>query len=265
MSEKTRVALLGAGGQMGRETARAIAEADDMELVGACDVACAGEPLSKVAPVSGVDVIVSGDFGEMIASCSAHVLVDFAKPFDIGRVRLAMESGVVPIIGATGQSAQDLAEIDSIARTTGVGALVAPNFAVGAVLMMRFAAEAARYLPNVEIIELHHDRKADAPSGTSIKTAELIAAARDAAGVRPTPPAGADSPARGEERANVRIHSVRLPGLVAHQEVILGGQGQALTIRHDSMDRSSFMPGVLLAVRRAREIKGFVYGLENLL
>lgn len=265
MSEKIRVALLGAGGRMGRETARAIVEADDMELVGACDVAFAGAPLREVAQIPGVDLTVTGDFREMMAACSAHVLIDFAKPFDLHRIRLAVESGVVPIIGATGQTAQDLAELDRLAHAAGVGVLVAPNFAIGAVLMMRLAAEAARHMPNVEIIELHHDQKADAPSGTAIKTAEMIDAARRAAGARPSQPAGADAAARGEDKAGVRIHSVRLPGLMAHQEVILGGQGQTLTIRHDSLDRTSFMPGVLLAVRRAREIKGLVYGLENLL
>lgn len=265
MSETIRVALLGAGGQMGRETARAVIGADDMDLVGACDTACAGAPVSDITGVPDIRLTVACDFSEMLSECSPHVLVDFAKPFDLARIRSAVEAGVVPVIGSTGQTPDDLKELENMSRTSGVGVLVVPNFAIGAVLMMRFAAEAARYMPNVEIIELHHDRKADAPSGTSIKTAEMIQSARAAADVRPARPAGADCAARGDNRADVHIHSVRLPGLVAHQEVILGGVGQTLTIRHDSLDRTSFMPGVLMAVRRAREIKGFVYGLENLL
>ncbi len=140
-----------------------------------------------------------------------------------------------------------------------------PNFAIGAVLMMKFAAQAAVYMPCAEIIELHHDKKIDAPSGTAVKTAGMIDAARKAAGVEGEKPLGGADPARGEERSGVRVHSVRLPGLVAHQEVLFGGVGQILTIRHDSLDRTSFMPGVLLAIRRASEIRGFVCGLEGLL
>jgi 4-hydroxy-tetrahydrodipicolinate reductase len=147
----------------------------------------------------------------------------------------------------------------------GKGIIVAPNFALGAVLMMRFAQEAARYFPDVEIIELHHDRKIDAPSGTALKTAELIAAGRVAEpGTKPAPLEKING-ARGGEYLGTKIHSLRLPGLIAHQEVIFGAQGQTLTIRHDSLDRSSFMPGVILAVRKAPEIKGLVYGLDALI
>ena len=156
-------------------------------------------------------------------------------------------------------------EIEKLAEQAGVAAMVIPNFAIGAVLMMKFAAQAAKYMPNAEIIELHHDKKTDAPSGTAIKTAEMIDAARKAAGVEPNMPAGGDDPARGEKRDGVHVHSVRLPGLVAHQEVLFGGTGQILTIRHDSLDRTSFMPGVLLAVRKASEVRGLVYGLDKLI
>jgi 4-hydroxy-tetrahydrodipicolinate reductase len=194
------------------------------------------------------------------------VVVDFAKPFVLENALLAIEKGVVAIIGTTGQTAAELARIEQAVQKSGVCAMVIPNFAIGAVLMMRFAAEAARYMPNAEIIELHHDKKADAPSGTSIKTAEMMEEARKSAGAQATQPLGSpDDSARGDERSGIRIHSVRLPGLVAHQEVLFGGQGQVLTIRHDSLDRTSFMPGVLLAIRRASTLKGFVYGLEKLL
>lgn len=265
MADMIKVAVMGAGGKMGREVVKAVAGAPDMRLVGACDIAFAGSDLGRVTGVQGVSLDIKADLESMIAGTPPDVVVDFAKPFVMENIRLAMRRGIVPVIGTTGLSADELDEIGRLADETGVGAMVIPNFAIGAVLMMKFAAEAARYMPNVEIIELHHDKKIDAPSGTSIKTAEMIDEARRDAGVEWEKPLGGDDPARGEERCGVRIHSVRLPGLVAHQEVIFGGTGQALTIRHDSIDRTSFMPGVLLAVRRASTIRGLVHGLDKLL
>lgn len=257
MSEAIRVAVVGACGKMGREVVKAVSGAADMALVGACDVAGVGERLGGV--------VVEADCLAMLDRLRPHVMVDFAKPYAIENTRAALQRGVVPIVGTTGQAPEELAEIAKLSESAGVGAMVIPNFAVGAVLMMKFAAQAAAYMPDVEIVELHHDRKADAPSGTSIKTAGMIDETRRAAGVQPTPQAGGEYPARGEECANVRVHSIRLPGLVAHQEVIFGGPGQILTIRHDSLDRTSFMPGVLLAVRRAAKVRGLVYGLDKLL
>lgn len=257
MSDKVKVAVLGACGKMGSEVVNAVAGASDMEIVGVCDVAHVGSTLA--------DVTIEADFDSMLAKCKPDVVVDFAKPFVMGNARKAIERGIVPIIGTTGLTADELAELGKLAAA-GVGAMVIPNFAVGAVLMMKFAAQAAKYMPNVEIIELHHDKKLDAPSGTSIKTAEMIDEARKSAGIEFERPLGSDDDAaRGERRARVHIHSVRLPGLVAHQEVIFGGVGQTLTIRHDSLDRTSFMPGVLLAIRRASNITGLVYGLDKLL
>lgn len=250
-----RVAVLGACGKMGREVIKAVSGADDMQLVGACDIAGS----------AGLDIPVETDFEAMLNKSQPNVVVDFAKPFVLDNARMALKRGVVPIIGTTGLSADDLAELEKLSNESGVAAMVIPNFAIGAVLMMKFAAEAAKYLPNVEIIELHHDKKIDAPSGTAIKTAEMIDSARRDAGAKPDVPAGGDDPARGENREGVRVHSVRLPGLVAHQEVLFGGTGQILTIRHDSIDRTSFMPGVLLAVRRASEASGLVYGLDKLI
>lgn len=265
MSDPIRVAVLGACGRMGREVVKAITDAPDTQLVGACDVAFAGSTLGDVTGVAGLEFEIESDFELMLRNSKPDVLVDFAKPYVFSNTQAAMERGVVPVIGTTGQTPEELAEMKSLAAKTGVGVMVIPNFAIGAVLMMKFAAEAARYMPDVEIIELHHDKKLDSPSGTSIKTAEMIDTSRNQAGAEPTKPLGANDPARGDEKSGVHVHSVRLPGLVAHQEVIFGGQGQILTIRHDSIDRTSFMPGVLLAVRRAISITDLVYGLDKLL
>lgn len=265
MSEKIRVAIVGACGKMGREVVNAVVGAPDMDLVGACDVAFAGSDLGKVTNVQGLSLEIKGDLESILADAKPQVIVDFAKPFVMDNVRLAMRNGVVPVIGTTGITKDELNEMGKLAEETGVGVMVIPNFAIGAVLMMKFAAEAAKYMPNVEIIELHHDKKLDAPSGTSIMTAENIDEARREAGIEWEKPLGDDDLARGEKRCGVQIHSVRLPGLVAHQEVIFGSAGQALTIRHDSIDRTSFMPGVLLAVRRASTVKSLVYGLDKLL
>jgi 4-hydroxy-tetrahydrodipicolinate reductase len=177
-----------------------------------------------------------------------------------------LASGVSPVIGTTGMTPQQVREISAVAAEAGQGALLAPNFAIGAVLMMLFARQAAKYMPDVEIIELHHEKKRDAPSGTAMRTVELILETRG------TPVEGRPEQeefklegARGGDREGVRVHSVRLPGYVAHQECIFGGLGQTLTIRHDSIDRSSFMPGVLLACKQVRSLDGLVVGLEHLL
>ncbi|MCS6831702.1 MAG: 4-hydroxy-tetrahydrodipicolinate reductase, partial [bacterium] len=182
----------------------------------------------------------------------------------VSHIYTALEHGVIPVVGTSGFSAQTLSDIREAVERTRTACIIVPNFAIGAVLMMRFAKEAARYFPSVEIIELHHDGKIDAPSGTAIRTAEMIAAARTE---RPRQMVQEQKfeGARGASVANVPVHSVRLPGLVAHQMVIFGGQGEILTIRHDSMDRQSFMPGVMLAVRKAREAQGLIVGLEHLL
>jgi len=250
---------------MGREVVRTICEAPDTELVGACDTALAGSNIGDVVGVKGLGVEISSDFASMLDECGPQVIVDFAKPFMIENVRAAVERGVAVVIGTTGITPDQLVEMEQLSSKHGTAIMVIPNFAIGAVLMMMFAREAAKYMPCVEIIELHHDKKLDAPSGTAIKTAEMIDSARREAGVEAVKPLGANDPARGEEREGVHVHSVRLPGLVAHQEVLFGGTGQLLTIRHDSIDRTSFMPGVLLAVRRATQVQGLIYGLDKLL
>jgi 4-hydroxy-tetrahydrodipicolinate reductase len=239
-----RVGVLGATGRMGRATCQAVREAADLELVAA------------VARATGV--------GELLGA-GAEVVVDFSRPeatAAAGRALLA--EGVHLVSGTTGLADEVMDELANLAGKADHGNLVwAPNFALGAVLAMHFAAVAGRFYPAAEVIELHHQGKADAPSGTALRTARAIAAARD----RSDAPAGSESVAgvRGGEVDGVRVHSVRLPGLVAHQEVIFGGQGEVLTLRHDSLDRSSFMPGVLLAVRAVADRPGVTVGLEPLL
>ena len=262
MNDKIRVLIAGICGKMGQETARAVSAAQDMEVVGACDISFVGCSIGEV--VSGVegDIRINDDLAAAIDESRPDVMVDFTSPAAVmANIRTSLERGVPAVVGTTGITQENLDEIRALSDRSGTPALVAPNFAIGAVLMMKFAAEASKYMPAVEIIELHHDRKLDAPSGTSIKTAEMIAAAKGPEAREQ----GRGTAARGEEHSGVRIHSVRLPGLVAHQEVIFGGLGQTLTIRHDSIDRSSFMPGVLMAIRKVRGLTGVVYGLEKLL
>jgi 4-hydroxy-tetrahydrodipicolinate reductase len=239
----TRVAVLGAAGRMGSEVVRAVEAAADLELAASYDV-------DDVVDLSGVDVAV-----------------DFTHPDSVmDNLRACVDAGVHAVVGTTGFDEQRLAELRGwLAEAPSVGVVVAPNFGVAAVLMMQFAAQAARFFESVEIVELHHPRKADAPSGTARRTAELIAEARK--GLPPMPDATMTSleGARGSDVAGVRVHAVRLDGLVAHQEVLLGGHGESLTIRHDSYDRASFMPGVLLAVRAVGSRPGLTVGLESLL
>jgi 4-hydroxy-tetrahydrodipicolinate reductase len=194
-------------------------------------------------------------------------MVDFTIPASaMGNIQAALEAGVSPVVGTTGLSPADVEQVRRWTGEAGVGALIAPNFAIGAVLMMQFAAQAAKYMPDAEIIELHHENKLDSPSGTAVMTAQKIVAARETA-PRPEPSGTVEKipGGRGAVLEGVHIHSVRLPGYVAHQEVIFGGLGQTLTLRHDSMDRRSFMPGVILAVRKVRTLQGLTVGLEHLL
>jgi 4-hydroxy-tetrahydrodipicolinate reductase len=241
------VGVLGARGRMGSEVCRAVEEADGLELVAAVDAGDDREPLR-----------------------AASVVVDFTTPDAVlDNVRWCIDAGVHAVVGTTGFDEDKLATVRGwLADAPGVGVLVAPNFGIGAVLLMKFAAEAARWFESVEIIELHHPRKADAPSGTARRTAELIAAARREAGLDPSGPDATSSAldgARGASVDGVPVHAVRLSGLVAHQEVLFGGTGETLTLRHDSLDRASFMPGVVSAVRRIGDRPGLTVGLEQLL
>jgi 4-hydroxy-tetrahydrodipicolinate reductase len=208
------------------------------------------------------------DLTAVLRDSRPDVMVDFTVPEAVtANIRTALAARVIPLVGTTGLGPEEVEAVRRLCAETDTPALIAPNFAIGAVLLMRFAAEAARYLPDVEIIEMHHERKLDAPSGTATKTAEMIAATAERPPVGDLPGAfEKHTGARGGKGAgDIRIHSVRLPGFVASQEVIFGGPGQRLSLRHDSINRASFMPGVLLAIRKAQTLTGLVYGLENLL
>jgi 4-hydroxy-tetrahydrodipicolinate reductase len=256
------VGVVGAGGRMGHEVCQAVAAAPDLELVAAIDPGHLGEEICGRTVVG--DITALADLG-------TEVVIDFTVA-DAVRQNLAhyAEAGIHAVVGTTGLSEADLAEAARLFAASEANAIVAANFAIGAVLLMHFCQLAAPYMDGVEVIELHHDAKRDAPSGTALHTASGIAAARQRAGVGPLP---ADPTtelvlpgARGAEGpGGVRVHSVRLPGLIAHEEVIFGALGQSLSIRHDAYDRRSFMPGVLLAVRSVADRPGLTVGIEALL
>ncbi|MGZ8630046.1 MAG: 4-hydroxy-tetrahydrodipicolinate reductase [Actinomycetota bacterium] len=256
----TRVGVVGATGRMGREVCRAIAADPDLTLAAAVSRSAPGSTLADAIGLDGdAGELVLVEYLDEIRDAGIEVLVDFTAPAHAPHhVAWGIANDVHVVIGTTGF------EVDDMWRGAPVGVIVAPNFAIGAVLLMRFAEQAARHLPSAEVIELHHDQKADAPSGTALLTARRIAAARSEV---PEAPAGDDAHtgARGAEVDGVRVHSVRLPGLVAHEEVIFGGQGQTLTLRHDSTDRTSFMPGVLLAIKAVGDRPGLTVGLDELL
>jgi 4-hydroxy-tetrahydrodipicolinate reductase len=253
-----RVGVLGATGKMGREVCRAVAADPDLALVAAVSRSASGSTLAEAIGLQGVDLLLEERL-DAVRDAGADVLVDFtAAAYAPEHVAWAIANGLHVVEGTTGF------RVDDAWREAATGVFVAPNFAIGAVLMMRFAEQAARYLPAAEVIELHHDGKQDAPSGTAVATARRIAAAREGVAAPPGPD-GPDPPSRGAPVDGVRVHSVRLPGLVAHQEVILGGPGQTLTIRHDSLDRASFMPGVLMAIKAVGDRPGLTVGLDALL
>jgi 4-hydroxy-tetrahydrodipicolinate reductase len=245
---KLRVAVLGARGRIGSEAVRAVEGADDMELVAALD---------------------KDDRLEALTEAGAQVAVDLTHPDSVmGNLEFCVGHGVHGVVGTTGWTDERFGRLRTwLEASPGTGVLVAPNFSIGAVLTMRFAQQAARFFESVEVVELHHPNKADAPSGTAARTARLIAAARAEAGCPPQPDAttSALDGARGADVDGVPVHSVRLRGLLAHQEVLFGDTGETLTIRHDSLHHSSFMPGILLGVRRVVGTPGLTVGLENFL
>jgi 4-hydroxy-tetrahydrodipicolinate reductase len=257
-----RVGVLGAGGKMGRLVCGAVAEDTELELVAAIDPSKGGRTLHEATGATGSELTVAVE-PKALVDAEAEVAVDFTHPDVVmDNVRFCVENGIHAVVGTTGIGPDGLDEIRSwLGEAPDVGVIVAPNFSIGAVVGQRLAEEAARFFPAAEVIELHHDRKVDAPSGTAAATARRIAVARkeDWSG-----PAGGGE-YRGGDVEGVRVHSVRLPGLVAHQEVIFGAQGQTLTIRHDAPDRSCYTPGVLLAIKEASRRPGLTLGLEPLL
>lgn len=260
-----KVIVNGACGRMGRSVLQAVFQDDELKLVGAVDIK-AGADVGDLIGVDKTGIIVTNDLAQLIDDVQPDVMVDFTIPDVVfGNACAALNKGVCPVIGTTGLSVEQKEELNRLALENKTGAFIAPNFAIGAVLMMEVSQKIAKYMPHVEIIELHHDQKLDAPSGTALRTAELIA------GVRKSMKQGHPDEveklpgARGAEFDGIPIHSVRLPGYVAHQEVIFGGLGQTLTLRHDSISRESFMPGVLIACKKVQGCNGLVSGLENIL
>jgi 4-hydroxy-tetrahydrodipicolinate reductase len=240
-----KVAVLGARGRMGSEVVKAVNEANDLELVAQLDL---------------------GDSLDLLVSSGAQVAVDFTTPDSVmANLEFLISKNINAVIGTTGFDDARIAKIKLLLASSKSGVLIAPNFAIGAVLMMEFATKAAKYFESAEIIELHHPNKVDAPSGTAARTAELMSKARREAKLAPMPDATSTSldGARGATVGDIPVHSVRLRGLVAHQEVLLGGIGETLSIRHDSIDRVGFMPGVLLGVRQVVTHPGLTFGLEN--
>jgi len=240
-----KVGVLGARGRMGSEVVKAVNEASDLELVAALDL---------------------GDSLDVLVSNGAQVVVDFTTPDSVmENLEFLISKNINAVIGTTGFDDARITKIKSLLASSKSGVLIAPNFAIGAVLMMEFATKAAKYFESAEIIELHHPNKVDAPSGTAARTADLMSKARKEAGLAPMPDATTSSldGARGATVGDIPVHSVRVRGLVAHQEVLLGGIGETLSIRHDSIDRVGFMPGVLLGVRQVVTHPGLTFGLEN--
>ena len=256
-----KVIVHGAAGKVGQEVIRAVCGEGDMQMVGAVDMKAAEDSLPL--PDGSSSVPFSTDLRDILDRCQADVMVDFSiARATMPAVRLATEKGINLVIGTTGFSPDEIKEIEHLSTEHGISAVMAPNFALGAVLMIHLAKIAAKYLDYAEIIELHHHLKADAPSGTAQTTARAMAAARGKPFLHPQ---GKDTASRGDRVEGVSIHSVRLPGLMAHQEVILGAPGQTLSIRHDTINRECYMPGVMLAIREVVGRKGFVYGLDKLL
>jgi 4-hydroxy-tetrahydrodipicolinate reductase len=262
---RIRVLVVGACGRMGREVVKAVLHDEELQLAGAVDQVNVGKDITVLVGSEPEGVIIRGELKEAILLDKPQVMVDFTTPAGVmANMRIGLANGVHTVVGTTGISATDLQEIKDLCSGKKVNALVAPNFAIGALLMMKFSALAAKYFPQVEIIELHHDQKLDAPSGTSIKTAEMIIAGRQDTSPK-TIGEEKIKGVRGGEMGGIHLHSIRLPGLIAHQEVIFGGEGQTLTIRHDSLSRESFMPGVVIAIKKIMEKPGLTYGLDNYL
>ena len=267
------IVINGATGKMGREAVKAVAAASDLRLIGAIarNPHNLGRDAGEVAGCEPVEIPITNDMEAIYAMASQEkeipVVVDLTHPDVIyDNVRAAIAYGVRPVIGTTGLTSDQIADLDEFARKAGVGGLVIPNFSIGMVLMQQAAVQASKFYDHVEIIELHHNQKADAPSGTAVKTSQLLAElgkSFNAPEVEETEKLTGARGAVGEE--GIRIHSIRLPGLIAHQEIIFGTEGETYTLRHDTSDRACYMPGVLLSIRKVRQLEGLIYGLEKIL
>lgn len=264
MAQPIKVVVNGALGRMGSEVLNALCRHSQLEPVGAVDKMASEEKL--YLPDQSGSIPLSSDLEVILKLSHPDVLVDFSvAEATLPAVRIAVKHRANLVIGTTGLSAENLAEIDQLAMANGIGAIVAPNFALGAVVMIHLAKIAARFFEWAEIIEMHHEKKLDAPSGTALSTARAMLEARGKPFLYSSVQKESLSGARGGELEGIALHSMRLPGLMAHQEVILGTDGQTLTIRHDTINRECYMPGVVLAIQKVGEIKGLTYGLDTLL
>lgn len=263
---KIKVVVAGPRGKMGLEAVKMTVEEEELELIGCIDNRNDGKELKDIEGMPSLEVLVYENPETCLKELKPDVLIDLTSP-EVGykHTKLAVENGVRPVVGTTGFTEQQLEELKKLAEEKKTGVVIAPNFALGAVLMMEFSRMAAKYFEDVEIIERHHDNKLDAPSGTAVKTAQLIKEERQQKKQGHPDEKETLAGARGADYDGMRIHSVRLPGLVAHQEVVFGAPGQNLTIKHDSFDRKSFMSGVKLAIDHVIDSDTLVYGLENLL
>lgn len=260
------IILAGPRGRMGTEAVKMVENEPDFKLVACIDRKNGGKQLKDIEGLPDLHVPIFEDAKECLQQIKADVLIDLTIP-EVGynHTKTALENKIRPVVGTTGFTDDQIEELSQLAQTKKAGCIIAPNFAIGAVLMMKFSKMAANYFPNVEIIEKHHDKKLDAPSGTAKKTAELIMEARESRQQGHPEEKETLKGARGADLDGMHIHSVRLPGLVAHQEVIFGSPGQTLTIQHDSLNRDSFMEGIKLSVYKVMDTNELIYGLENLL
>jgi 4-hydroxy-tetrahydrodipicolinate reductase len=270
---KIPVIVNGAAGKMGREVIKAVTQADDMTLIGAVDrnPAVMGQDIGDVVGIGPLEIPILDQLEPTLAMAVQEkelgVMVDFTHPDGVyGNVRSAIAYGIRPVVGTTGLSPDQLQDLAEFADKASTGCLVIPNFSIGMVLLQQAAIQASQYFDHVEIIELHHNQKADAPSGTAIQTAQMLAELGKTFNPAQVNETEILPGARGGlAPENIRVHSVRLPGLIAHQEVLFGAPGQIYTLRHDTSDRTCYMPGVLLAIRKVTQLKNLVYGLEKLL
>jgi 4-hydroxy-tetrahydrodipicolinate reductase len=262
-----KVAIAGARGKMGTEAVHTVMKHESMELVAAYDYKEVGATLSVLEQFPAhYQTPIYTDFEKLVADTKPDVLVDLTNPhFVYKHTKQALLNNVRPVVGTTGFTDEQLQELTNIAKEKQIGCIIAPNFAIGAILMMKFAKEAAKYFSDIEIIEMHHDQKLDAPSGTGLKTAQMMSEVRDEKIQGHPSEKETHEGARGANYEGMRIHSVRLPGLVAHQQVLFGGQGELLTIRHDSFNRGSFMGGVAFCIEEVMKQQQLIYGLENII
>lgn len=262
-----KVLVVGACGKMGREVVKAVCQQENMCLVGAVDIVNEGADIGSIVLNKELGVKIKTGLEAVIDECKPDVAIDFTQPSVIfNNAKVLINKDVRPVIGTTGLSDEQIEELKTLSAKKNVSVLIAPNFTIGAVLMMMFAKKAAQYFDNAEIIELHHNQKKDAPSGTAVKTAQLMAGVKDSFSKGNCAETELVKGSRGGcSYSDIHIHSIRMPGYIASQEVLFGAAGQIMTIRHDSMDRQCYMSGVMLAVNHVFNNQGFVYGLDNIL